>query len=230
MEDHREGNAVHLSDEQFAELLMGGSPARVQAHLAECAECRAEAERVGGAIGEFSEQSRLWAERRAAARAPQAAAQTPRTAEREPVLAWLARPQGRLVRPQSWLVRPQAWASAALAIALAVGIGVTIEREHSRTAQADAAKAHAGVAAARVEATTVQAKEAKAQAGATLVQARAAARLEAAVRPATLKADNELLSAIDGELRADESAPASLYGLTADTSGSGTKSAKRTSN
>jgi hypothetical protein len=229
MEDHREGNAVHLSDEQFAELLMGGSPARVQAHLAECAECRAEAERVGGAIGEFSEQSRLWAERRAAARAPQAAARPLRAAERESVLAWLARPQGRLVRPQSWLVRPQAWASAALAIALAVGIGVTIEREHSRTAQADAAKAHAGVAAARVEATTVQA-QAKAQAGATLVQARAAARLEAAVRPATLKADNELLSAIDGELRADESAPASLYGLTADTSGSGTKSAKRTSN
>jgi len=218
MEDHREGNAVHLSDEQFAELLMGGSPARVQAHLAECAECRAEAERVGGAIGDFSEQSRLWAEQWAAARALRTAAQTPR-AERASGLAWLV-----------WLVRPQAWAGAALAIALAVGIGVTIEREHSRTTQADAAKTQAGVAAARVEATTVQAQAAKAQAGATMVQTKAAVQAEAAVQAATLKADNALLSAIDGELRADESAPASLYGLAADASGEGTKSAKRISN
>jgi hypothetical protein len=37
------------------------------------------------------------------------------------------------------------------------------------------------------------------------------------VSPATLKADNELLSAIDGELRADESTPAAVYGLTAST-------------
>ena len=222
MEDHREGNAVHLSDEQFTELLMGGSTARVQAHLAECAECRAEAERVGGAIGDFSEQSRLWAERRAAARALRTAEQTART-ERGSVLAWL-------VRPQSWLARPQAWAGAALAIALAVGIGVTMERAHSRTAQSDAAKTQAGVAAARVEATAVQAQAAKAQAGATLVQAKAEVQAEAAVRSATLKADNALLSAIDGELRADESAPASLYGLAADASGEGTKSAKRTSN
>ncbi len=219
MEDHREGNAGHLSDEQFTELLMGGSTAQVQAHLAECAECRAEAERVGGAIGDFSEQSRLWAERRAATRAPRTAEQTART-ERGSVMAWL-------VRPQSWLARPQAWAGAALAIALAVGIGVTMERAHSRTAQSDAAKTQV---TARVEATAVQAQAAKAQAGATLVQAKAAVQAEAAVRSATLKADNALLSAIDGELRADESAPASLYGLTADTSGSGTKSAKRTSN
>lgn len=214
MEDHREGNAVHLSDEQFTELLMGGSPAQVQAHLQECAECRAEAEHVGRAIGDFSEQSRLWAERRAAARVLRTAEQTPR-AERESVLAWL--------------VRPQSWAGAALAIALAVGIGMTIEREHSRTAQQAATTAQTDAAKARAETTTAQA-ETKAPAGATLVQARAAVQSEAAVQPATLKADNELLSAIDGELRADESTPASLYGLAADTSGSGTKSAKRTSN
>jgi hypothetical protein len=35
----------------------------------------------------------------------------------------------------------------------------------------------------------------------------------AQLSPATLKADNELLSAIDGELREDESTPASVYGL-----------------
>ena len=33
------------------------------------------------------------------------------------------------------------------------------------------------------------------------------------VAPATLKADNELLSAIDGELQADATPPASIYGL-----------------
>ena len=203
MEDHREGNAVHLSDEQFAELLMGGSPARVQAHLAECAECRAEAERVGGAIGDFSEQSRLWAEQWAAARALRTAAQTPRTAERESVMAWL-------MRPQVWLMRPQAWAGAALTIALATGIGVSIHKEHARTEQPAA--------------TMAQADSTKAEAGTTTAQA------EATIPAATLKADNELLTAIDGELRADESTPASLYGLDASTSGTGTKAAKRISN
>jgi hypothetical protein len=50
------------------------------------------------------------------------------------------------------------------------------------------------------------------------------------VSPATLKADNELLSAIDGELRADASTPASVYGLTAATHGARSKAAKRMSN
>jgi hypothetical protein len=45
--------------------------------------------------------------------------------------------------------------------------------------------------------------------------------------PATLKSDNELLSAIDGELRADASTPASLYGLTVDAHHSRTKAPKR---
>ena len=214
MEEHREGRAIHLSDEQFTELLLGGMPAQVQAHLAECAECRAAAERVAGAIGEFSEQSRLWAERRAAARPV-------RVAQRESVLAWL-------VRPQRWLVRPQAWAGAALTVALAVGIGVTIEREQARTAQADAAKAQATTA--RTEAAKVQAGAAATLAEAATVQTKTAVQAEATNQSATLKADNELLSAIDGELRADESAPASLYGLTSETSGSGTKRAKRISN
>jgi hypothetical protein len=224
MEDHREGRAVHLSDEQFAELLLGGRPARVQTHLQDCAECRAEAERVAGAIGDFSEQSMLWAERRAAARVLRTAAQTPRVAQHESVLAWL-------LGPRSWLLRPQAWAGAALTIALTVGIGVTIEREHARTAEADAAKAQV---TARTEASKVQAGAATtqaeaAQAGAATTQAKTAVQADAADQTATLKADNALLSAIDGELRADESVPASLYGLT-DASGSGTKTAKRISN
>jgi hypothetical protein len=171
----------HLSDEQFTELLLGGRPAWVQVHLQECAACREEAARVGGAIGDFSEQSRLWAERRAAAQL------MPVRERRSAAL---------------WLVRPQAWVGGALTIALAVGVGLTLQREHTR-------RAHDAVA-------TVQA-DSKVQAGAT-------------VQAATLKSDNALLTAIDGELRADESTPASLYGLEADTSGTGTKLAKRSTN
>jgi len=181
----------HLTDEQFTELLLGGRPAWAQAHLEECAECREEAERVAGAIGEFSEQSFMWAERRAAARPRQAA-------ERHPALLWL--------------VRPQAWTAAALTIALAVGVGMTLQRERARTTQQAVTTAQTGAAGAT-----------KTETGVTTLQA-------ATVAPATLKADNALLTAIDGELRADESTPASLYGLETDTSGKGTKSGKRTSN
>ena len=201
----------HLSDEQFTELLLGGRQTWVQAHLQECAACREEAERVSGAIGDFSTQSRLWAERRAAARVLRTAAQTPRTAERESVMAWL-------MRPQVWLMRPQAWAGAALTIALATGIGVSIHKEHARTEQPAATMAQA-------DSTKVQAEaQIKVQAVATKVQA------VVKLTRASLKADNALLTAIDGELRADESTPASLYGLDASTSGTGTKAAKRISN
>ena len=179
----------HLSDEQFTELLLGSRPSWVQAHLSECAACREEAERVSGAIGDFSTQSRMWAERRAAARPVH-------VVERKPALAWL--------------VRPQAWAGAALTIALATGIGVSIHMDRARTVQPAV--------------TSAQADSKKAQAGATTTQA------EATIPAATLKADNELLTAIDGELRADESTPASLYGLDASTHGGRTKSTKRISN
>jgi len=185
----------HLTDEQFTELLLGGRPAWVQTHMQECAACREEAERVAGAIGDFSAQSQLWAERRAAERVP-------RTAERKSAFAWL--------------VRPQAWAGAALTIALAAGIGMAVHQEHARTVQQAAATAPASV--------KVQAAAATEQASATKKQA------EATVSPTTLKADNELLTAIDGEMRADESTPASLYGLDTDSSGTGTKTVQRISN
>ena len=47
------------------------------------------------------------------------------------------------------------------------------------------------------------------------------------VSPATLKADNDLLSAIDGELRADESTFATAYGLSAAAHESHSRSAER---
>jgi hypothetical protein len=63
----------------------------------------------------------------------------------------------------------------------------------------------------------------------TVSQPVAQIQAPAQLTPATLKADNELLSAIDGELRADETTPASLYGLNS-ASHSARKSAKRVAN
>ena len=148
----------HLTDEQFADLLLGATPAAVQDHLKGCSACAEEADRVAGAIGSFEQQSRLWAERRAA---------TSPTLTPAPAPAF------------AWLHRPQSWTAAALAIVLAAGFSVAARNHHAPVAQTQVAK---------VQPTP-------------------------AVSPSTLKADNELLSAIDGELRADESTPAIAYGL-----------------
>src|ERR1700757_1127786 len=93
----------HLTDEQFAGLLLGANPAAVRAHLKACSACAEEADRVAGAIGSFEQQTRLWAERRAAT---------------SPML--LPVPASAF----AWLLRPQAWTAAVLAIALAAGFGV----------------------------------------------------------------------------------------------------------
>ena len=175
MEDQLDREQTHLTDEQFTGLLLGTSPSTVRAHLQECARCSQEAEPVSGAIAGFEQQSRLWAERRAASL---------------PALEVDRRPGF------AWLYRPQAWTAAALTVALAVGIGVSIRQDHR-----------------------LMVHQQVAQVGPAPV-----------VSPATLKADNELLSAIDGELRADASTPASVYGLTAATHGARSKAAKRMSN
>ena len=172
--EYQQSHLTHLTDAQFTELLLGANPAAVRAHLEACPQCSEEADRVSRAIGSFEQQSRLWAERRAASR---------------PLLATQPQP----VLP--WLHRPQAWTAAALAIALAVGIGVTVRNDHPRA-----------------------------------VQLQAKVQPAPAVSPATLKADNELLSAIDGELRADESTPATMYGLTVTSRGVRTRAPKRISN
>jgi hypothetical protein len=174
MESRRESQ-VHLTDEQFAELLLGAEPAAVREHLAACAQCSAEAEQVGGAIGSFERESRLWAERRAATAIE--------VGERQPGWAWLQRPQG-------WM------AAAVVVIAMAAGVGVTVHSER--------------------------------QPGVAQPVAKVATAPE--VSAATLKADNELLAAIDGELRAEDSTPASVYGLAAGSRGGRAKAQKRISN
>jgi hypothetical protein len=157
---------AHLTDTQFTELLLGTIPPSVIAHLETCPQCAEEAQRVAGAIGNFAEQSRLWAERRAASRsARMPARQTP--------LAWLGIP-----------VAPVAWVAAT--VALAVGLGIMHRAEHTAPTTQSIAAVQSAPAVAPV-----------------------------AVNPATLKADNALLSAINGELSADAAPSASAYGLTA---------------
>jgi len=193
MEIHREPQETnldhHLTDEQFTELLLGAIPASIQKHLTACSECCVEAERVCAAIGDFAEQSRLWAERRASARPMQAP-----------------------VRPSisSWLLRPQAWMAAAMTIALVAGIGMMLRRDHAQPVQQAAA-------ALQPTATAPPVVTAKAQPTVNL-------------SAKTLKADNALLSAIDGELRADESTPASMYDLNVASHSARNKTSKRTSN
>lgn len=163
----------HLTDEQFTDLLLGASPASVQAHLRSCAQCAAEAERVSAAIGSFQQQSRLWAERRAAT----LPAVQPKSA------------------PAFWPLRPQAWAAAALVLAIAAGFGVAVREHHAH--------------GAKVEVATNQSAP--------------------QVAPATLKSDNELLAAINVELNADDSTPASVYSLTAARHGNHAQSARKMS-
>jgi hypothetical protein len=176
--EYQQSHLTHLTDAQFTELLLGANPAAVRAHLEGCPQCSEEADRVSRAIGSFEQQSRLWAERRAAS-------QPILVSHRQPAFPWLHIP-----------TNPQAWTAAfALAIALAVGIGVTVRNDHPRA-----------------------------------VQLQAKVQPAPAVSPATLKADNQLLSAIDGELRADEATPATMYGLTVTSRGVRTRAPKRISN
>ena len=180
MENHRDSYLTHLTDEQFTDLLLGTSPAAVTAHLSACPQCAQEAQRVSGAIGSFAQQSRLWAERRAASLPV-------RDRDWQPAFPWLHSP-----------TNPQAWTVAGLAVALALGIGVSLRVDRARP-----------------------------------VERQVAAKLQpaAAVSPTILKSDNALLTAIDGELRADESATSGMYGLGGGSShGVRSRSPKRISN
>ena len=177
MANHRDNHLTHLTDEQFTDLLLGTSPAAVTAHLGVCPLCAQEAGRVSGAIGSFAQQSRLWAERRAAT------AQPLQAGDSQPACPWLH--------------RPQAWAATGLAVALALGLGISLRVDHMRPAQPE-----------------------------TVAKVQPAA----AVSPTTLKSDNELLTAIDGELRADTSATSGMYGLGATSHGLRSRSSKRIAN
>ncbi len=68
----------HLSEEQFSGLLLEQSNAQgdaqgdaaTRAHLAACAECRVQLERVRESLASFNTMSLEWAERRSATLGP----------------------------------------------------------------------------------------------------------------------------------------------------------------
>jgi hypothetical protein len=176
MEPHLDSQQIHLSDEQFTELLLGTKAPAVRAHLEVCPQCSKEAERVSAAIGSFQQQSSLWAEHRAAT------AQPLHVRDSRPAF--------------SWVHRPLAWSAAALVIALTAGIGISRHADHSQPNQQPVAQEQPVVV----------------------------------VTPGTLQSDNQLLSAIDGELRADDSTANGMYGLNVASHETPTKSVRRLTN
>jgi hypothetical protein len=150
MNDHRHLTNLHLTDDQFAELVSGAPPASARSHLAGCPACAAEAAEFRNAVTGFSQQSKLWAERRTATHPALNASPLP-------ALTWTMRTTGL----------------AAALLALIVTVGVNIERHQAGPLATSQQDVHT-IAAAPVSA-------------------------------ATLKADNDLLSAIDGELRVTDS-------------------------
>ena len=188
----------HLTDVQFTGLLLGEIPPAVTAHLDACPLCAEEAQRVSSAIGSFEQQSRLWAERRAASRPMQ-------TPERHPLLAWLRLP-----------ATPAAWSTAAvLALGVAIGIGFNLRTNFRKGTTVAVAPSAPAVRPAAVSLASAQpAREVAQVTGVLPATGASGVTRPARITPAVLKADNELLSAIDGELSASDAPSPSIYGLT----------------
>jgi len=64
----------HLSDEQVADYLSGVSPPATASHLAHCAECRDEIDRMRVSISSFNQASMAWSEKATMARSEALAA------------------------------------------------------------------------------------------------------------------------------------------------------------
>jgi anti-sigma factor RsiW len=167
--------ASHLTDEQFADLLLGTKSPAVRAHMDTCPKCSQEAERMSTAIGSFQQLSSVWAERHAATAEPLRAADA---------------------RRFSWSHRPLVWSAAALVIALTAGVGLSRHADRPQQVPQPVALVQPAVV----------------------------------VPTATLQSDNQLLSAIDGELSADESTATGMYGLNAPAHEVRTKSVRRLTN
>ena len=113
--------AGHLTDEQFSDLLAGGSlDSLALAHLESCACCRGEAESVRGCLRTFNGRSLRWAEAEAPQRVP---VPSPRA------LRWGAHP-----------VRSAGVMAAATAVVLAVGLRLPLPTPSAAPADKPAAE------------------------------------------------------------------------------------------
>jgi hypothetical protein len=125
-----DSQAIHLTDEQFAECAFGGGeiPAEAASHLQQCAACREELAKFRASVESFNQVSMAWSESR------------PAESLRGRVRTEKAQPRWAVV---SWAL------AGCLAVASAVSIGTRLED------QRDAAKAHppasADVSEAQIE-------------------------------------------------------------------------------
>ena len=131
----------HLDDVQLMELLVGAGTAEAQAHLAGCAACAMERDRLAAALGDWREDVHASAERPAAfweaqrqaiaaRRTAASEASEPRLADRHPAAASGAEPH-TLGSGSQWGTgaRNVRWKIAAVAAALLLVVGLALRPE-----------------------------------------------------------------------------------------------------
>jgi hypothetical protein len=105
-------NALHLSDEQFSDLLAGETADHATAaHLTTCATCRQELSSMRSAVGDLRELSMRWAEERAP----------------------------RITVPSRWTLGWQAvpgWSTAAMVLLFGIAIGGHVQSPFQPTSTA----------------------------------------------------------------------------------------------
>ena len=79
----------HLSPTQFAKAFVDGSPGLEQQHLAECSECRAELDRLGGAVSTFRSALRERVDKQVESAAAVVSVQSSRPAAQPAKLRWV---------------------------------------------------------------------------------------------------------------------------------------------
>jgi anti-sigma factor RsiW len=193
-DDSTSQRTPHLTDDQFADLALEPATAAVAAHLEQCGKCALEAQQFAFALTAFEQQSRLWAERRSAV---------------HPVPDYTRRPAaGALGFPSYWI-----GAGAAAALLIAAGIGIASGVSSPKTVEVAGVPAKPAAAFSAGPQQTLPDAKVIAPAMNRDGAVPAGALPTAPVSPARLKADNELLSAIDGELRSDEAVSVGMYGV-----------------
>lgn len=129
----------HLDDLQLAELLAGAGSAEAQGHVAECAACAAERDRLAAALGDWRDDVHASAERPAAFWEAQRQAIAARRAAASEAGGLLADGHIGGVETRTFGARPDVgahnarWALAAVAAALLLAFGLVMRPERTAT-------------------------------------------------------------------------------------------------